>query len=180
MYVVYGHDNGLYFFYGRTDVRRCRVCGHLLAKWDEELRVALVSKFRKYDVGGSYDGVLVFSRRAKEVYEQACMTGLQFIPLDRPDLFAVRAKDVVQYDPTIRGTRFIDKCDTCGQFKFIGTGRPITLLPGNTVPPLGFAHTDLEFAEKDEKHPLLICGDEAAAILRAAKLRGLDLEKVKE
>ncbi len=38
----------------------------------------------------------------------------------------------------------------------------------------------VEFASNDEKHPLLICGDEAAKILRATKLKGLELVKVKE
>lgn len=177
-YVVYGHFNDLYFFEDRTDVRRCPVCRHLLSKWEEDLTVVPIGKFRKLDVASSYDGVNMFSRRAKSVYEQAGMSGLQFTRLSHPDLFAVQATDIVRYDPTCRGARFIDKCDICGQFRFVGVGTPHVLMRGSTVPRLGFARTDLEFAEKDEKSPLLICGDEAAKILRAAKLKGLDLEKV--
>jgi len=179
MHAVFGHDNDLYFYYDRTDVRRCPACKHLLSKWDEDLAVVPIGKFRKYDFGCSYDGVHVVSTRFKRVYEETGMTGLQFTPPARPDLFAVKATAIVHYDPTCRGTRFLNKCETCGQFSFVGLGTPIVLMPGTTVPPLGFAQTDLEFAEKDEKSPLLICGDEAGMLLKHAKLKGLDLQKVK-
>ena len=179
MYVLFGHDNDLYFYYDRTDVHRCPTCRQLLSKWDEDLAVVPIGKFRKYDVGGSYDGVLVFSRRAKEVYEQDGMPGLCFIPLAHPDLFAVQANNIVQYDAARRGTRFERKCDACGRYTAVAGATPVYLMPGNTVPPLGFARTDVEFGSRDEKSPLFICGDEAAAILKAAKLKGLDLEKVK-
>ena len=68
---------------------------------------------------------------------------------------------------------------TCGNWEFAGIGTSVVLMPGSHVAPLGFARTDLEFADKDGKHPLRICGDEAAKILKSAKLKGLDLEKVK-
>jgi hypothetical protein len=178
MYAVFGHHNDLYFFDDRTDVRRCPACKHLLSKWDEDLTIVPIGKFRKYDFGCSYDGVHVVSTRFKAIYEEAGMTGLQFAPLARPNLFAVQTKNIVRYDPTCPGTRFLNKCETCGQFSFVGAGTPIVLMPSSAVPPMGFAQTDLEFAEKDEKHPLLICGDEAAKILKAAKLKGLNLVKV--
>lgn len=179
MYVLYGHDNDLYFFYERTDVRRCPACKHLLSKWDEDLTVVPIGKFRKYDVGSSYDGVTIFARRAKAIYEQAGMTGLRFTQLAHPDLFAVQASATVNYDAARRGTRFDKKCDICGQFESVVGATPVYLKPNSYVSPLGFARTDLEFASGDGKHPLLICGDEAAAILKAAQLKGLDLEKVK-
>lgn len=168
----------LHFFYDRKDVRRCTACGHLLSKWDEDLAIVPIGKYRKYDIGASYDGVCIFSRRAKAIYDQAGMSGLQFTPLAHPDLFAVQAKVIVHYDPTSPGTRFLDKCNICGLFGFVGTSSAGALVPGSEVPALGFARTDLEFAAKDEKHPLLVCGDEAAAILRAAKLKGLELKKL--
>ena len=179
MYIVYGHDMDLYFFYGRTDVRRCPTCRHLLRKWEEDLTCVPIKTFRKYDVGGSYDGILVWSSKAKAIYESAGMTGLRFIPLAHPNLYAVRAEPVVQYDSSCQYTRFENQCVTCGNWGFVGIGTPVVLMPGTVVPPLGFARTDLEFASKDEKSPLFICGDEAAKILKSAKLKGLDLEKIK-
>lgn len=170
----------LHFFYDRADVRRCPACKELLSKWDEDLTIVPIGKYRKYDIGASYDGVCIFSRRAKAVYDQAGMTGLQFTQLAHPDLFAVQASTIVQYDSVRRGTRFEKKCDVCGRYKYVAGATPAYLMPGSNVPPLGFARTDIEFASNDEKHPLLICGDEAAAILRAANLKGLELKKVEE
>ncbi len=179
MYVAFGHDNDLYFFDDRTDVRRCSACKQLLSKWDEDLTVVPIKKFRKLDVSSSYDGIKVFSSRAKMTYEQAGMTGLRFIPLAHPDLFAIQAHDIVHYDAQRRGTRFERKCEVCGRYDAVAGATPVYLKSGSTVPPLGFARTDVEFGSRDEKSPLFICGDEAAKILKAAKLKGLDLEKVK-
>lgn len=178
MYEVSGHDMDLYFFRGRKDVQRCEACGELLVKWDEVLESVPISKFRKHDVGTSYDGVQIFSRRTKTVYEQAKMTGLKFIPLAHPELFAVQATTIVHYDSVRRGTQFEKLCNVCGRYRSIIGANPVYLKPGTSVSALGFARTDLEFASGDEKSPLLICGDEAATILRAAKLKGLELRKV--
>jgi hypothetical protein len=179
MYVVFPHDNDLYFFEGRTDVCRCPACKQLLTKWEEDLTVVPIKKFRKLDVGGSYDGIMVFSRRAKAIYEQAGMTGLRFMPLAHPDLFAIQANDIVQYDAHRRGTQFERKCAVCGRYDAVAGATPVYLTPDSTVAPLGFARTDVEFGSRDEKSPLFICGAEAAKILKEAKLKGLYLEKVK-
>jgi hypothetical protein len=178
MYIVYGQHNDLYFFDERTDLHRCAACGHMLSKWEADLTVVPIKKYRRYDVGTSYDGVRVVSKRFKSLYEDSGMTGLLFTPLEH-DLYAIRAQDVVLYDQHCQGTRFEDKCEVCGEYESVVRGTPVCLMPGASVPALGFVRTDLEFATKDEKHPLTICGDEAAKILKAAKLKGLSLEKVK-
>lgn len=177
MYIVGGHSNGLYFYHGRPDVRRCPNCQHLLHKWDEDITKVPMRRVRKYDISISYDGVQVWDCAAKEVYDRAQMSGLHFAQLSNPEFYAVRASSVLQYDATCTGTRFLNQCGACKQWEFVGTGTPVVLMPGSVVPSLGFARTDLEFAAKDEKQPLLICGDGAAKILKAAKLRGLELEK---
>jgi hypothetical protein len=38
-----------------------------------------------------------------------------------------------------------------------------------------FVRTDLEFGSLDEKHPLILCGVEAARVLRESQLKGVDL-----
>jgi hypothetical protein len=175
---MFAHHNDLYFYDDRTDVRRCPVCKQLLAKWDEDLAVVPITKFRKLDISTSYDGIKVFSRKAKMTYEEAGMTGLRFIPLAHPDLFAIRANDIVHYDAKRRGTRFEEKCEVCGRYDVIVGATPVYLMPGSMVAPLGFARTDVEFGSHDERQSLFICGDEAAKILKAAKLKGLNLVKV--
>jgi len=175
--------NNLYFFEGRTDVKRCPVCKELLAKWEEDLTVnhlvvPIQRRKKKYDISSSYDGVEVVSRRFKELYEHSAMTGLRFVDLG-DEAFAIRATNVVAFDAERRGTSFHKKCEACGRYESVTGATPVYLLPGEIVPHMGFARTDLEFASGDEKGPLLLCGDEVAKILWAAKLKGIVLQKVK-
>ena len=115
MFTIYGHDNDISFFEGRTDVRRCSSCGHLISKWNEDLSGVPIPERLKHDISTSYDGVVIVSHRFKDLYENAGMTGLRFIAL-RDRAFAVVATDVVKFDADRRGTRFIDQCTSCGQF----------------------------------------------------------------
>ncbi|HRI68290.1 MAG TPA: hypothetical protein PK156_28870 [Polyangium sp.] len=144
-----------------------------------ELKVIPIHRRKKkYDISGSYDGVDVASRRFKDLYERSGMTGLQFKELG-DDAFAIRATNVVAFDAVRRGTKFEKKCDACGIYESVTGATPVYLLPGEVVPDMGFARTDLEFASGDEKHPLLLCGEGVAKILWAAKLKGIVLQKVK-
>lgn len=177
MFTIHGHDNGLRLLTGREDVRRCASCGLLLDKWQEDLPGEALKRLR-FDVSYSYDGVLVVSRRFRDLYEGSQMKGLEWIPLGSRH-FAVRAAQVVTFDAKRRGTRFINRCQVCGQYESVVGAAPAFLAESSAVDDLGFARTDLEFGSADEKAPVLICGDAAAEILRGARLRGLDLEEVR-
>jgi hypothetical protein len=133
----------------------------------------------KYDVSISYDGVVVVSPRFRELYEDAGMTGLRFTELG-DNAFAIHATETVPFDGEKRGTRFEKKCATCGQFESVVGAAPAILAVGVSVAGLAFARTDLEFGSGDEKSPVLVCGDDAAAALRGAGLKGLDLEAVQQ
>ncbi len=177
MFSVTGHDNGLYFFYGRDDVARCDACGQLSRKWEEELRPVRGPRRLKLDVSTSYDGVGVVSQRFREVYEAAGLTGLRFLSIGARG-FVVLADAVVEFDPVGRGTRFEKHCESCGTHGAVAGAYPVLLRGGSEAPGRGFARTDLEFGSDDEKSPVLVCGDEAAEVLRAATLRGLELGQV--
>jgi len=201
-YVVYGNKNDSYAFReypplteyqrihqelipdmsgrSRSGVRRCEVCGELLAKWDEPL-VGLVVKKRKYDIATTYDGVMVVSGGFKAAYEENGLSGLVFRQLpDDPSFFSVQATRVVAFDAERRKTRFIKPCPVCGHFESVIGATPVFLKAGNAIGEREFVRTDLEFASGDEKHPLLLCGDAAAKALSSAKLKGLDLVAIEE
>jgi hypothetical protein len=160
-------------------LQRCQVCGELLHKWDEPL-AGLVVKKRRYDIGITYDGVEVVSRRFKSVYEETALAGLVFrqLPND-PEFFSIRASRAVVFDAARRGTSFENACPVCGRFESVIGATPPFLEAGTEVGEREFVRTDLEFASNDEKSPLLICGGFAAQSLSAAKLRGLDLVAIK-
>ena len=159
----------------RVGVRRCEACGELLAKWEEPLE-SLVVKEQRFDISCTYDGVDVVSERFKSVFVEQNLRGLTFRSLSNsPSFYAVWATRVVEFDAERRGTRFENRCDVCGQHESVVGATPVYLKQGTNIEHDEFVRTDLEFASNDEKHPLLLCGDAAAAVLRRSKLKGLDL-----
>jgi hypothetical protein len=197
-FIVYGHDIGAYAFRepppksayppihqalvpdmsGRSHpgVRRCEECGELLAKWEEPLG-DLVLKKKRFDIGATYDGVDLVSSRFKAVYEENRLIGLDFRPLPKvPAFFAVLPTRVVAYDAERTKTQFIKPCSRCGRFESVTGATPVFLRPGTNLQDHEFVRTDLEFGSGDEKSPLVICGEVAAADLSRARLKGLDLE----
>jgi hypothetical protein len=162
----------------RPEVRRCKECGEMLSKWEEPL-VGLVVKKRQYDIGTTFDGIMVVSSQFKSVCEDNELTGLVFrqLPSD-PSYFAISATDVVAFDAARRKTRFLKPCCHCGHFQSIVGATPVYLKSGSYIENRGFTRTDLEFGSGDEKHPLLICGGVAAEVLSRANLKGIDLEPV--
>ena len=162
----------------RPGVRRCSTCGALLSKWDEQLTGMKIKK-RYYDISRTYDGIMVVSAHFKEIYESKILVGLRFVSLPEDvDLFQIKATEIVPFDAERRGTRFEKQCPSCGHFESVVGATPVYLKEGSVIPDFGFVRTDLEFATADEQHPLFLCGLSAGRILRSAKLRGLDLEKV--
>ena len=148
----------------------------MLKKWDEDLTSVPIAKPPKYDVSYSYDGVLVMSARAREVIVAAGMSGMEFRPL-QAGLFSARPSVVVAFDAAARETRFEKPCPVCGTYEEVAGATPVFLKPGAVVPDNGFARTDLEFGSGDEKMPLVLCGDQAAQVLKSKRLKGLRLTR---
>lgn len=195
-FLVYGHDNGSYAFrdsprpanyqkiqqsvvpdFSGADhtARRCNVCGNLVSKWEEPLLRFIVNE-RRYDIGSTYDGVVIVSGRFIQVYLKQKLMGLVFTQLpDDSHFFSIQAKRCVAYDSDRRKTRFMSFCEACGQFDTVVGATPAYFRPGTIVEDREFVRSDLEFGSGDEKGPLLVCGELAARALRDARLRGLEL-----
>lgn len=156
-------------------VRRCAQCGDLLSKWSESL-AGLVLARRRYDLSITYDGIVIASHRFRSLCQDSGLTGLQFKPLpDDPDFVHVVATIIVPFDSVRRGTRFIRQCAVCGMYESVVGATPVYLQQGASVPDAGFARSDLEFGSDDEKHPLLLCGATACAVIAASDVEGVDL-----
>ena len=176
-YCLWCHFNDSDAFSDRDDVRRCKDCGQLTAKWKESLVGLKVRKRRNADISVTYDGVVVVSHRFKQVCEQNKLTGAVFLPLPSdPSFFRITSVKIVKFDPVPAKTEFENLCPTCGQYESVTRTKPLTLKKRSVVPDMGFARTDLEFASDDEKHPLLLCGVSAGKMLKEAGLRGLEFE----
>lgn len=174
---IYGlsvRGNDLVFFGDRQDVKRCSVCSALLDKWKEDLSVVPIRRAPKFDVSYSNSGIYVVTKRFRACVEENALVGLTFTPL-QAGLFSVRPKVSVPFDAERRGTRFLKQCQVCGQYESVVGATPVFLAATASVPERGFVRTDLEFGSFDEKHPLVLCGSEAAEVLRGANLKGLTL-----
>lgn len=167
-------DNDLIFFGDRHDVKRCPACSALLDKWNEDLSRVPIRRAPKYDVSYSNSGVYVVTKRFRTCVEGNSLTGLEFTPL-QTGLFSIRPKVSVPFDATRRGTQFLKQCQVCGQYESVVRASPVFLAGNTVIPERGFVRTDLEFGSFDEKHPLVLCGSEAAEVLRGANLKGLML-----
>lgn len=176
MHSLTGHDYyEATFFESRSDVRRCSACGELLSKWDEDLSRVALEKPPKWDLAVTLDGVQLASGRFRDVVERGHLSGLTFRALSTPALYSMRPNQVVKFDPRTPGLKLEGLCSVCGRYRTVVGAYPVRLLPTSSLIANGFARTDLEFGSGDEKTPVILCGDDAAAILRQAKLRGLEL-----
>jgi len=138
--------------------------------------LGLVVKKRKYNVGSTYDGIVLVSRQFKSAYDRESLKGLIFRQLpDDADFLAIRALRAVEFDSGRRQTRFVKPCPRCGILESVIGATPVFLKPGHEIEDCEFVRTDLEFGSGDEKHPLLICGEAAAKGLSSYKFKGLHL-----
>lgn len=156
----------------------CATCGR---KTDSEfVDPKYKAKRRRWDVGGTYDGYVVVSKRFREFCRKQRWKGMSFLPIPGDtDFFVLRLSNVLTFDSKRRKTRFEDPCPTCGEFYNVIGANPVYLC-GVTQPiEEGFFRSDLEFASGPEQHPLILVGIGTADKLRKQKFQKLDLKEVK-
>jgi hypothetical protein len=175
-YVFFGHDNGSYAFFER-DVPRC-ACGLYDDKWNQMPLDFRLSN-RSLDVSATYDGVKVVSERVRQIYIREGWSGLEFRALSlEPGFFQVISTVIVAFDVLKRKTRFLDRCTICTRFRSVSGATPVFLKERDPIPKCGFVRSDIEFGTGPEMHPLIMCGVEVGKVLKTARLKGLDLERI--
>jgi hypothetical protein len=155
----------------------CPTCGR---KTDSEyVNPKYKAKRRTWDIGATYDGYTIVSKRFREFCGRHGWKGMTFVPLPADeDFFVLRLSKVIAFDAKQRGTRFEDPCPKCGAFYNVIGANPV-YLRGVTQPiEDGFFRTDLEFASGPEQHPLILVGIGTAEKLRKQKFQKLNLEEV--
>ena len=158
---------------------RCDKCGLMLNKWDPsipELSECMVS----FDISSTLDGLLIASHQFRATYEKNQLRGLVFHSLKNcPRLYSVEITRSVPFDWVRRKTRFGEKCGKCGRNSYVVGAKP-AFFKSEVLQLLAneFARSDLEFADGDEMHPLLICGSGAARALTESKLSGIEFREV--
>lgn len=172
-YVLVGHDNDTHMFNeDDPSLERCPTCGYKLDFQAFNPRYRLGKKGKGWDIGSTYDGQVVASKRFKAVCEKSRIPGVSFNSFhDEPDFFHLVATRVVEFDHERAKTRFIKRCAECGNFESIVS--PGTYLKIKDALPFGFYRSDIVFASGDEKGPLVIVSPDLVDLLKTAKLRGM-------
>lgn len=159
----------------RPGLERCPACKEMLNKWEVPLDGLRIRK-RRLEVGATYDGLTVVNERFKGVYEENQLTGLDFRQLAAdPGFYAIRPLRSVAFDAERSQTRFEYLCNVCGKYESIILVAPVMLKAEERISPREFVRSDVEFASNDEKSPLILCGEQAGAVLKAMRFKGLEL-----
>jgi hypothetical protein len=166
--------------YGRDGVPHPATCPTCGRKTDPDyVNPKYKAKRRTWDIGTTYDGYVIVSKRLREFCRKHRWKGMTFVPLPAAkDFYVLRLSNVLPFDSKRRGTRFENPCPTCGAFYNVIGANPV-YLRGVTEPiEEGFFRSDLEFASGPEQHPLILVGTGTAEKLLKQKFQKLDLEEV--
>lgn len=168
-----GHDNGSRMF-DQLDGRRkyCTECGRPLGT--NGVNPDFVPR-RRLDVSSTYDNRTIVSSRVAIMLDGR---GGLLTELPRaPGFFELRASDILAFDFEAVGTRFVDRCSTCGRYHDVVGITPVILRKPHPLPlPDRLFRTDLEFGSGDEQNPLLLVGPGLGQELLAAELSGANIK----
>jgi len=145
----------------------CKTCGRKTNQ--QYINPAFRARKRKKDVGATYDGYFLVSRRFRDVCIGEHSSGAEFVPLPAdPDYFVLRSSRVVRYD----AHRKEDYCSDCAAY--FSVIMPIPAFAVGAERPLapGFYRSDIEFASGHEQHAILLVGPTTGNLLREQKFRG--------
>jgi hypothetical protein len=176
-YSLYGHDNDSYVLPMCQGLERCHVCGELLNKWI--LDFTNVEIKTKMDISYAHDGFVIVSKVFKNFCENKNYRGNRFLPI-KNDMYIMRPENVVEFNTEKRKTKFLDQCKKCLIFSSVIGSSPAFIKSIDKIQADSFYRTDIEFASRDEKHPLVICGESIASELRKEKFRKIDIDEARE
>ena len=166
--------------YGKEGAPHPATCGTCGSKTDPSyIGQKYRAKRRNRDLGGTYDGYHVVSRRFRDFCEERAFTGMEFVPLPADsDFFVLRLSLVLPFDAERRGTTIANPCPQCKAYhEVIGVTPPY--LRGVSEPILeGFFRTDLEFGSGHSQRPLIVVGTGTYAELRAGKFKKFSADAV--
>lgn len=165
VFSVTSHDFDAEYFEGAPDELFCPDCGTLL-KPGVYVPKTVSGRAIKSGFAHSYDGIVFASQDGKNVIDRHATGNFDFVQVNgKPVTYAFFFHDSVAFDAHRTGTRFLDRCERCGNFESIVGVRPGFLKPDQEIGPFSVCRTDLVFASGREKGPLLVVGEELAKIL---------------
>jgi len=177
-YAIFAADADIYYYEGAPEDLFCPSCGSYIGSKPYLPSNLKVQKLEK-DFSYSYDGKLILSNKAKAFLEENISTKLVFHRVNsEPEAFVFETPNIAIFDSEKRKTRFIDKCDQCGNFESIIGSTPPFLKIDHDLDKMGVYVTDIQFGSGREKSPLIIVGEQLGLMLKKA-FKEIDLEEVR-
>lgn len=162
------HYNGIDVLKDRTDLPVCLTCGTFIDKWSIALDCP-----RKPGVAFSLsrDGYWMVHPRFKAVCESSGIFGGRYLPL-ASGYFILIPTRVIRIEQWLERRKL---CPECGTYEAVMINGPPKLAEGETPPAaLEMTRSDTEVGSRSGRTFGIWVGNEAADILRSARLKGLD------
>lgn len=172
-YVLSGQDNGTFMFDDDDPaLPRCGLCGYKLDFQATNPQYRLGRKGRGWDVGGTFDGQLVVSRRFRDFCVANRIAGINFNSFaNEPDFFHAVSNRVLGLDPVKSMLRLSKQCGRCGNFESVVGPYRRFKVDGSLLP--GFYRSDLALASGNEKGYVLVMTPDVRRALEGAGMKGL-------
>jgi len=199
-YTLSGHDNDSYmlgeeirraesdeereFFdwrFLKNGMQHPAICPKCGSKTDEDyIDSSFLLHKKSMDISSTYDGYTIVSEKFKSFLESQAVTGIEMIALpSQPNHYWLVIRNILEVDTSKSlGIRFLYYCYVCKNYagifgtsrlRFKGVESPITK---------GVYRTDLKFAQAHQKHPVIVVGVEIGTAIKAAKFKGVCLNKI--
>lgn len=88
------------------------------------------------------------------------------------------SEHIVVFDSERRQTKFVDYCETCGQYAQVAGATPAFLKTVSEPINDGIFRTDVVFGSYRRKHPLVIIGLETKKLIQKARFSGRSFRPV--
>jgi len=167
-----GPDNDNDILKKSLGVVRCPACNVALNKYELDFSQVEIHTGR-WDVSATYDGFTIVSQRFAAVCAEHEFKGYSLQPLGKGG-FVFLSERVLRVDVERSRLRFDEYCKSCERFNSAAMGiqTPVYIQQDQVVELDSFYRTDVMLAWRDEQHPMQLCGQDVANVLRKSKLRG--------
>lgn len=173
-------DNGASYFEDASDKVLCQKCKTCVDVKYYPTNLQNLRKEQKYDISATYDGVIIVSERVVHFCYENSLENIEFVKVNcEPNMYKLEPKCILKFDCDKRKTRFINKCEVCGNYKEVIGATPAFLKEVSQPILKGIYRTDISFGSGCAKQPLIIVGIETKKVIDQQKFRGIDWNEVR-
>lgn len=170
--------NGLVVWRNWPWAESCPACGLAKNQWSVPYETEDRPTIRA-DLSVTADGIEIASKRFKQLYEEAGLSGLKFEPL-KNGYFALRFLRTVRYDPMRCYVHKEDWCDTCERYgkNLLWAKLPVLASDEEPIAPNEFVCSEMSFGDKRLRTRNLLAGDGVHEWILKNELKGMAYEEV--